>query len=458
MAGLLAGRVLAEHFDRVTIVERDRFPSGPTFRKGVPQARHLHSLLVRGRLILDRLFPGLGAELAAAGAVSLEWPADLLWLSPAGLGVRFRSGLTTYSCSRELLEWSIHRRVAATPNVRFEEARDVTGLLPDADNRGVAGVEIRRRDGRGGAGTGPEALAADLVVDASGRESRAPEWLEALGYPRPGETTVNSFLGYASRYYARPSGCRPDWKGVVVQRRPPHGTRGGVVFPLEGDRWIVTLAGAARDYPPIDEADFLEFARSLPSPIVYDSIKDAVALSPIWGFRRPENRLRHYDRLARRPERFLVVGDAVCVFNPVYGQGMAVCAEGARILDRCLRAQRRRRPAGDLAGLAGRFQRELARGNAAPWLMATGEDFRYPTTEGGRPGPAIRLVHRYLDRVLAAAAEDREVQRAFLEVMHLLKPPASLFRLDTAVRVFAGRRTRARSRPSAAEPGDGPDA
>jgi 2-polyprenyl-6-methoxyphenol hydroxylase-like FAD-dependent oxidoreductase len=438
----------------VTIVERDRFPSGPTFRKGVPQARHLHSLLVRGRLTLDRLFPGLGAELAAAGAVSLEWPADLMWLSPAGWGVRFRSGLTTYSCSRELLEWSIHRRVAATPNVRFEEASDVTGLLPNAGNRGVAGVELRRRDGPRGAGTGRETLAADLVVDASGRDSRAPRWLEALGYPRPRETTVNSFLGYASRYYARPSGCRPDWKGVVVQRRPPRGTRGGVVFPLEGDRWIVTLAGAARDYPPIDEADFLEFARSLPSPIVYDSIKDAVALSPVWGYRRTENRLRHYDRLVRRPERFLVIGDAVCAFNPVYGQGMAVCAEGARVLDRCLRAQPR--PAGDLTGLARRFQRELARSNAAPWLMATGEDFRYPTTEGGRPGPAIRLVHRYLDRVLAVAAGDREVQRAFLEVMHLLRPPATLFRPDTAIRVLAGRRTRARSRPSAAEPGDGP--
>ncbi len=432
MAGMLAARVLADHFDRVTLVERDHFPEEPVFRKGVPQARHAHILLVRGRMILERLFPGLRDELLAAGAPIVDFSADFKLLSPTGWGPRFRSPFTTFSCSRELLDWSVRRQLAADGRVGFREECDVTELLSNADKTAVTGVRIRPRRRAEDEAARSEELRADLVLDAGGRESRAPQWLAVMGYPPAQETTVNSFLGYASRFYARPADLDTDWKALFIQARPPNLPRGGALFPLEGDRWLVTLAGAGRDYPPNDDAGYLEFARTLASPILYEAIKDAQPLSPIYGYQRTENRVRHFDRMARWPEGFVALGDAVSAFNPIYGQGMTTAAVGAMILDATLRGTR----SGDRRGLARRFQRQLAKRNADVWLMATGEDFRYPTTEGGKRSPMTRFMHGYIDRVLALSTQNRDVYNALVSVLHLLVPPMNLFHPGIAARVL----------------------
>jgi 2-polyprenyl-6-methoxyphenol hydroxylase-like FAD-dependent oxidoreductase len=442
LAGLLAARVLADHFDRVTLLERDRYPAEPGPRKGVPQARHLHVLLVRGQSILERLFPGLRNDLIARGASLIDAARDLAWLTPAGWGPRFDSQLRYVACSRDLIDWAVQRRVAALPNITIREDVDVAGLLPSADGRAIAGVELRSRDAA--AGRGMEQVTADLVVDTAGRSSRAPQWLEALGYPAPAETVVNAFLGYASRIYRRPAGHSRDWQGFYVQSAPPNRTRAGVIFPIEGGRWQVTVGGGGRDYPPTDEAGFLDFAHSLPAPEFAKAVAAAEPLTQIVGHRNTENRLRHYERLARRPERFLVTGDAACAFNPVYGQGMTTAALGAEVLDRCLRDGR---SAGDFTGLARRFQRALARSNAVPWLLSTSEDYRIPTTEGPPPGPSTRLLHLYFDRVLDLGIERPPVRKAMLEVIHLIRSPAALFRPSITGRVL-WRALRRRPRPA----------
>jgi len=314
MAGLLAARVLADHFERVTVVDRDRYPKGPEFRAGVPQSRHLHALLGRGQELLEGMFPGLVAELTAAGAVTIAWPAEALSLAPAGWTRRFPTSVTVLSLTRPLLEWAVRRRVAALGRVRFAEGTEAVGLLADPDRRAVIGARLRDR----GQPDGPAAeLAAELVVDASGRDSRAPRWLEELGYGAPPETRVNAFLGYATRYYRPPPGFAADWRALYLRGVPPRHPRGGALFPVEGDRWMVTLGGYGRDYPPTDEAGFLAYACSLRSRVLYDAIKEAEPLTPVHGYRRTDNQLRHYDRLARWPERFVVTGDAVCAFNPV---------------------------------------------------------------------------------------------------------------------------------------------
>jgi 2-polyprenyl-6-methoxyphenol hydroxylase-like FAD-dependent oxidoreductase len=418
MAGMLAARVLADHFATVILVERDRFPVGPEGRKGVPQGRHVHALLMRGRDILEDLFPGLQTELGAAGAPPLDAIDDFAWFSTAGWTVRFPSGLETRGCSRDLLDWAIRRRVAAYPRIQFREECDVTGLLPDAAGTGVAGVRVRSRATGAAA---EEELRADLVVEASGRSSRAPAWLQALGYPAVEETVINPFIGYATRCYAPPAGFPAPWKALLVGADLPEMRRGGGIVPIEGNRWLVTLSGAGRDYPPTDERGFLEFARSLRTPALYEAIKDAQPLGPIAGYRATENRWRRYERLARWPERFVVLGDAACCFNPVYGQGMSAAALAAMTLDGCLRTG-----AGDLRGVSRRFQRRLARTNSRLWLLATGEDFRCRETEGGRPGPLTRLVHRYMDRVILRATHDRAVRVRMLEVLHLLRPAQAL--------------------------------
>jgi 2-polyprenyl-6-methoxyphenol hydroxylase-like FAD-dependent oxidoreductase len=214
---------------------------------------------------------------------------------------------------------------------------------------------------------------------------------------------------------------------VFLQAAPPARTRAGVLVPVKGNRWIVTLGGGDRDYPPTDEVGFLDFARSLPSPMLYNAIKDAVPLSPIYANRSTENRLRHYERLPRWPERFLVMGDAVCAFNPVYGQGMTTAALSALALDQCLHSQYRHQLECDLTGLARRFQQRLIKVNAAAWMLATSEDYRYRGTEGGMPDWTTRLMHWYIDQVLKLATKNVHVRKLFLEVQQMLRSPIALF-------------------------------
>jgi 2-polyprenyl-6-methoxyphenol hydroxylase-like FAD-dependent oxidoreductase len=438
IAGLLAARVLADHGARVTVVERDVLPVEPAGRKGTPQARHVHVLLTRGQEMLERLFPGLEAELAAAGAVQIDWTADTAWLTPAGWGYRFPSHLRTFASSRDLLEWLIRRRLATDPRVCFLTGHEVVGLLRAEAGAAVAGARVRPR-GNAGDGAGAAApLRADLVVDAGGRGSRAPAWLAEIGYAAPAETVVNAFLGYASRLYARPAGSSGDWKALYLQSRPPQLLRGGVILPIEGERWLVTLAGAGRDYPPADATGFLEFARSLASPALYEAIRAATPLAPITTYRATENRVRHFERLARWPDGFIVAGDAACAFNPVYGQGMTTAALSAVTLDECLRGAAR--AGGDWRGLARRFQRLLARRNQAPWLLATGADLQVPQTVGRRPGGLARLSLRYFDHVLARATHDPTVRLALMDVLHLVRPPAALFQPHILWRVLSGQR------------------
>lgn len=448
LAGLLAARVLADHFDRVTVVERDTYPETAAARKGVPQANHVHALMLRGRMIFEQLFPGLQAEMVAAGAPLVDMGGDVAWLSPAGWGVRFDSDLPVLAFTRPLLDLHVRRRLAADPRVRILAGTDVVGLAADERNRGVAGALVRARDaGRETPARADEFLPADFVVDAAGRGSRAPRWLAELGYPPPPETIVNSFRGYASRLYRIPAGFKADWRSVFVQGAPPEGKRGGILFPVEGDRWLLTLIGAARDYPPGDEAGFLDFARSLRSPVIHDAIRDAEPLSPINSFRATENRLRQFERTARTPENFVAVGDSACAFNPVYGQGMTIAAMGAMALDETLREQKRRRSAGDLDGLARRFQRRLARVNSAPWMLATSEDYRYRETVGGRPTPFTRFMHGYMDRVVQLSTHDARVRRVLLENFHMLRRPGSLFS-PFIVRRVLGHLLGARWRPA----------
>lgn len=419
MAGLLAARVLADFFARVTVVERDRLPDGPLGRKGLPQARHIHILLARGRDTLEQLFPGFQTELLAQGAQRVDVIGDVEWFGPLGWNTRVPSGIITPACGRDLLDWTIRRRLITDyPMIAFLEEAEVVGLTGNADGTWVTGVQVRRR-----AAAEEETITADLVVDASGRGSKAPEWLHTLGYPAPQETVISAFIGYASRIITRSSASR--WAGVLMQPMPPHHRRGGALFPLDAERWIVTLSGAGKDYPPTDEAGFRAFARSLRHPLLYETIKEAEPLSPIVGSRSTENRWRHYERLARQPEGFILLGDAVCALNPVYGQGMSAAALGALKLAACLRMQHRH-PGGNLTGLARRFQRALARVNKPIWLLATGEDFRYPQAVGGRRNLLTKLSHVYIDHVLRRANRDPGVYKRLVEVLHLLKPPTAL--------------------------------
>jgi len=376
IGGLLAARVLTDYVRRVTIVERDQLPQSPVFRRGVPQARHAHTLMPRGQVIFEQHFPGLMDELLTYGATAVDPSRDIAfyqggWRSP-------RPGDTQVSivCSRPLLDVAVYRRVAALSNVDILSEYTTEGLAADDQRGRVTGVRLRNLHVPGAE---ERLVPADLVIDASGRQSHAPQWLYSLGYSPPEEWTINSFVGYTTRIYQRPPEFDDGWKSLYVRPTPAEGTRGGVILPLEGDRWHVTLLGVAGDYPPTDEADFLPFAQSLPTPRLYDAIEHAEPLTRPTGYRRTSNRVRRYDKLPRYLEGFLVFGDAVYVLNPMYAQGMTAAAIGSVALDECLRGHSR--AAGDIAGLAGAFQARLSKALAGLWHMATTKDWDWPLTE-----------------------------------------------------------------------------
>ncbi len=413
LSGLLAARVLADHFSQVTIVERDELPDGPQPRQGAPQARHAHVLLCRGARILERLFPGLEAEAIALGAPPICWSLDSAGLLSAGWMPRFASDLRSYSASRDLLEWLVRQRMRANPRVRFVTGSTVNGLTTNAEKTRVTGVRLRRGNGA------DEEMSADLVADVSGRTSHLATWLAGLGYGEVAVATVNAGLGYATRWYAIPADWEADWKLVLIAAQYPDNPRGAVVLPVEGQRWVVTLAGTGGHFPPTDEDGFLEFARNLAGPQIYDAIRQAEPISPISGYRRTENQWRHYEKMARWPAGLIALGDAVCAFNPVYGQGMSVGALGAELLDRMIRE-------GGVDAL-GKFQQRLAQALLTPWQLATGDDFRWAGRTAGEATLGDRLMHRYLARVFALF-DQPDVIYTFFSVTHLLAPPTALFR------------------------------
>ncbi|HEY0514497.1 MAG TPA: 2-polyprenyl-6-methoxyphenol hydroxylase-like oxidoreductase [Thermoanaerobaculia bacterium] len=419
IGGLLAARVLADHFDQVTVVERDHLPESGEHRPGVPQARHLHFLLKRGLMVAEEVFPGITADLVAAGSHLLDQGRDFRILYRSGWSPRREIGLELCTFTRPLLEEAMRRHLLTHPNVAILQGFEVAGLVLDDGNSRVEGVNLVPHHRDPNVPVEMNMLAADLVVDSSGRGSKAPEWLAAAGFASPEETVVDAFWGYATRIYEPVEDFKKDWKNLLLMNRPPYQPRAGIIQPIEGDRWLVTIAGVMHDYPPTDEEGFLRFARSLSSPELYRAIEHARPLSKIWGYRRTENRLRHYDT-ADVPPGFAALGDSVCSFNPVYGVGMTLTGLEVLELRRCLVEGKGRFD-------SRRFQKRVAGLVAAPWALTTGEDLRWPATQGGKITPKVRLMHWYIEQVIRLIPQSEEVFRRFQEVNHMLKAPTALF-------------------------------
>jgi 2-polyprenyl-6-methoxyphenol hydroxylase-like FAD-dependent oxidoreductase len=424
LAGLLAARVLADAYAKVTVIDRDQLPQTPMNRRGVPHGRHAHGLLTGGQQALEELFPGLTAELVAHGAPVGDMLANGRWYLNGHRLRQAHAGLVALSPSRPLLEGQIRARVRALPNVAFVDRCDIIGLVATPDGRRVTGARVLHRAD----GSAEQVLGADLVIDATGRGSRTPVWMEAFGYPRPDEDQVRIGLSYATRTYRLPPDAL-DGDLAVLQTATSEHPRSGVLLRLEGDRWMVTLGGRLGDHPPTDPDGFLAFARSLRFPDIYQAVRDAEPLDDPVGFRFPASVRHRYERLDRFPDGLLVLGDAVCSFNPVYGQGMSVAAVEALAL--------RRHVVGGAVLQPRRFFRDLARVVDVPWDIAVGGDLVFPGVPGRRTRK-VRLINAYLARLHAAAAHDASLASAFLRVAGLVAPPQTLLGPRVAVRVLRG--------------------
>jgi 2-polyprenyl-6-methoxyphenol hydroxylase-like FAD-dependent oxidoreductase len=433
MAGLLAARVLADAYSRVTVVDRDELPEASTHRRGVPHGRHIHGLLARGQQALEELLPGLTAELIAQGVPAGDMLADTrLYLS----GHRLRqahAGLVVLCASRPLLEGHVRARVRAIRNVQLLDRCDILGLTADPDARRLTGARVLRRADS----SAEQVLGADLVVDATGRGARTPIWLQALGYARPETEQVRVGLGYATRTYRLPPDAL-DGDLAVLQAATPEHPRTGALQRLEGGRWMLTLGGMLGDHPPTDPGGFLAFARTLRFPDIHEAVRDAEPLDDPVAFRFPASVRHRYERLDRFPDGLLVLGDAVASFNPIYGQGMSVAALEALTLGRHLERGAEPEPR--------RWFRDLARVVDVPWQIAAGGDLAVPGVQGRRTLKG-RLLNAYIARLHAAAAHDAGLAGAFVRVAGLVAPPQALLRPSVALRVLRP------SRPTAAGAG-----
>jgi 2-polyprenyl-6-methoxyphenol hydroxylase-like FAD-dependent oxidoreductase len=423
IAGLVTARVLSGYFEHITILERDHIEPRPQVHKSTPQGNHLHAVLLGGLQVLSRLYPNFTAVLQGMGAVGNRITRDAPVYRPDGVSYSLTGtvkeprdlGYQLYSQSRGLLEHCLRQCTLAIPSISFECDAAVETLI-QRDGR-VEGVRYRR------AGE-PLSLASDLVVDCGGRGSHARRWLAGSGFESPPETIIGVDFAYSSTKFINPNYDRESGTLVFFGGPPPTYTRGAALVLVEDGVWQVSVAGRFGDYPPHDQAGFMEFVKNLPTPKLYEVLEGAERVDEIAHYRFPTSVLRHYERLGSFPERFIVLGDAISSFNPVYGQGMSSAVLQADALAQIL-AARASQPNG-LDAIAAAFFPRAAEIVSTPWALAANFDFSYPQTKGERPQMTPDSL-RYLLILDALTAEDIEVQKTLFEVFNLVRPRSDLW-------------------------------
>ncbi|MGW2426608.1 FAD-dependent oxidoreductase [Streptomyces sp. NPDC001709] len=440
-AGLVTARVLAGFFDEVVLVERDAVDEDTGAHPGALQGHHAHAMLSRGGEILERLFPGLREELRQAGAPVFDYGEGIDFLLPAGPAPRNRTGVRIQTFTRDELERRLRRKVLTLPGVTLLASTRCTGLTKNPSGR-VSGVtcQVRSAD--------PVEITADLVVDASGRSSALTRWLGAMGITVPPKRTVKAKVTYTSMIFDRLDKSHPGHPDFYVAYQmlfAPGVPRAGDLLAVERNRWTCSLF-AFQDQPPTDNAGYLAFAESLNNPRLAQQIGRRTVQEPTRRYTNVDNQWRLYHAVKEWPDRLVAVGDAVCVFNPVYGQGLTVAAMEAEVLQGMLA---RRSASGHLDGLAAGFQKKVGRLVFGPWTLSTGCDLMWhPESQP----LAARFAHWYNTRVFHVAVRDAGVWSRFVRVVNMVASPAVLFHPVVALKVLTAQPAKGRTRNAVPAP------
>ena len=414
IAGMCAARVLSDFYDRVTVYERDDLPDGPANRSAVPQGKHVHILMARGAQEFEALFPGLLDDMVAAGVPILENRPDCIHFGAAGhvLGTAhcLRDEFTAYVPSRPQLEWQIRRRAAALPNVEIQR-RDVFKPRLDAAAQRVTGVLLEPGSDES------EFVAADLVVDATGRGTRLPIWLEEWGFERPRDDTVDVGIGYATHQVLMPDGLIPE-KVVVAgaSREQPVGL--GMLYYEDGT-WGLTTFGVGKVEPPRNFAEMCALADTILPAHVAAALRQSQPIGEVAFHKYPTSRWRRYDKLDRFPAGIVPFGDAVVSFNPTFGQGMTMTSLQAGHLRQALQS------GGDMAA---ELNRATAKSTFPVWTMNAIGDLTLHWASGPMPW-WYRPVGGLFDQFLGAAETDPVLAEWFLRRFSLLD---SLYMIPSA--------------------------
>lgn len=424
IAGLFAARVLADAYDEVQIVDRDKIVGLREPRKTCPQTYQANGLLARGVHVMEELFPGITQQLIDHGVPKGDLSGSCRWYAQ-GLRLKQEHGdLITLGVLRPELEWHIRERVQQLPNVVFVEQHDILGVTATADNSRVTGARVQARGEKA-----ERTIEADLVVDATGRGSRTPVWLEQMGYAKPEEERKKIDLVYVTQHYKLRPGADPFEGDVAInQIAHPGLPRGNVFFKTDGGKLELTTYGLLGDHPPTDQKGLYEWVRSLGAKDVYETLRYADPVDEPVPFRFPTTLRRHYQKLDRFPEGLLVTGDAITCFNPVYAQGMSVAALCAITMRQHLHS--------GAAPVPVDYFRDLARDAIdATWEMTNTVDLSFPGVQGERPFK-VRFGNKFLKKVQVAATRDGKVTAAYFKAAGLVNRPESLMRPGFILRVL----------------------
>jgi len=417
IAGCLTARVLSDYFERVTIFEADTPPDEAVPRKGVPQGSHVHGLLPGGAAVLRKYLPAIHDDLVAAGA---DYGDPLIkWRNYIGGAwvQRIPSGMGSYVMSRPLLEAMVRKHTLAVPNITLHVATSVSAYTWNESTTRVTGVTLE---------SSGESIDADFVADVSGRNSKASDWIKKAGFTSPERSSIGIDVGYTTFVVAEPPNNQRDWNLLyTIQKDIPADTRGGGIFCIEGGHYLVSAQGYHKDYAPTEWEGFLAYFKSHPFPVIYEAIKDCEPIGEAKEYRYAAYLRRHYEKLTDFPSGLVVLGDAMCSLNPVYGQGMTVASKEVEHLDECLRKSIQQGHIADKFAL--NFFKGAAKFVDAAWDATTVEDFRYPQTRGQRPKGYI--ISKWLNRrFFTLAAIDKEFAVAFIKALWLVEPPESLLK------------------------------
>jgi flavin-dependent dehydrogenase len=406
VGGLLAAKVLADRFRKVVVVERDREPQTPEPRDGAPQGHHPHALLRRGQDIMETTYPGFTASLLAKGAVQYDQGLECETSIGGVRGAPFAAPYKTLSMTRGLLELTLREFAAKLARLEFRYDTSAEDLLLHAGR--VTGVRARRGDAL-------HEIAADFVLDASGRAAQAMKWLTASGYDSPKETVAGLDFGYATAMFDIPRPFPETWRLLFCLPKMAPGGVGGAIFEVEGGRWMVAVGGRGALKPSSDPDAFVAHTKLSLDPRFHYWVSRARRIGPVKTYRFAASTRRRYEALSRHPEGFLALGDALCSFNPVYGQGMSVAAMEAETLAALLAD----RPSTD--GLWRDFYVRASACIDVPWQLALNLDIHYPETVCPRPA-GFALIQRILPWANSLALGDPVLRAKVFEMQNLTNP------------------------------------
>jgi 2-polyprenyl-6-methoxyphenol hydroxylase-like FAD-dependent oxidoreductase len=429
VSGLSAAQALADHFEQVIILERDKLTSGAFPRPGAPQGKQAHGLLGGAIKALKNLFPGFERDLVQAGAVPVN-PGSEILLEFSGMDpfpLRDWNWLI-YGQSRPLIELVMRRRVEQQGNITLRSGCRVLALVGTPEGTLVSGVQCETALG------GQETISADLVIEASRHGALTLSFLKSKCLPLPEETTIGVDIRYATGLFTLSPQALGQFKAIVTFPKAPEDVRYGYLLPVEKNRHQLLLVGRGDDAPPSDKNTFLAYARTLGTPTISDAMAGAKLCGEIVRYGFPESKWRHFGRLDRFPHGLLPIGDAICCLNPVYGQGMTVAAQEAQALRRLLRASALK--AEPLATLSQTFLAEAENLIEQPWAISAVPDFIYPQTRGKRPEDLEDRLKSQL-ALTRIATQDPVVHKLVSEVRNLLKPLSTLKEPDLERRVEA---------------------